>query len=289
MNRIKIAIQKSGRLHDESLQLLVRCGLTIRYSKDSLFCQCENLPIDLLLVRDDDIPTLVQDDVCDLGIVGENVLQEKLSLQESDVHVLKKLNYGFCRLAIAVPKETNDQVMSFLNGKRIATSYPNILQRYLSENKMNATIIYLSGSVEVAPRMGVAEAICDLVSTGQTLSANNLKPVADVLNSQAVLICKNNAVKASHIVELLLRRLEGVLRVKDSKYIMFHAPLKKLAEIKKLLPGAETPSVMPLDQQEDKVAIHVVCHEGVFWETLERLKSVGASSLLVMPIEKMLL
>jgi ATP phosphoribosyltransferase len=292
---LKIAVQKSGRLTDNSLDLLVRCGLKYSRGKDQLICYGENMPLDVLLVRDDDIPDLVQQDVCDLGIVGLNVITEKrLAFEARNVaplfEQLTVLDYGKCRMSIAVPDGVEYKGTMSLQGKRVATTYPYILGDYLKKNGVQADVVTLSGAVEIAPRLGRADFICDLVSTGATLIANHLEETETIFESQAAIIrtpLPVSAEKQSWIHRLLVR-IEGVQQVKESKYIMLHAPRSKLAEIKKLLPGSESPTIIPLEGSPDKVAIHAVCRENVFWETLEGLKAAGASSILVLPVEKML-
>jgi ATP phosphoribosyltransferase len=293
--RIKIAVQKSGRLTDHSLDLLVRCGLKFTKSKDQLFCFGENMPVDLLLVRDDDIPALVSDDICDLGIVGLNVVQEKrLMLEKSgrQAHFDKvfELDFGHCRLALAAPEDTLFNGTASLQNSRIATSFSAILGDYLEKNGIVAEIVYFSGAVEIAPKLGRADFICDLVSSGATLAANQLREVGTVFESEAVIIQTRAPLSAlkKDWVSRILQRLDGVLQVRESKYIMLHAPRHALAEITRLLPGSEYPTVIPLEGQPDIVAVHAVCREYVFWETLENLKNAGASSLLVLPVEKML-
>jgi ATP phosphoribosyltransferase len=293
--RIKIAVQKTGRLTDHSLHLLERCGLKFTQSKDQLFCYGENMPIDLLLVRDDDIPALVSDDVCDLGIVGLNIVEEKRHAlenqgQEALFKQVFELDFGHCRLALAAPEGTDYQGLESLINKRIATSYEGILREYLNKHSVSADIVYFSGAVEIAPKLGRADFICDLVSTGSTLAANGLEEVETLLESEAVVIQTLAPLDAPKqaLVDRLLQRLDGVLQVRESKYIMLHAPRAALAEIRDLLPGSEAPTVMPLEGTSDKVAVHAVCRENVFWETLENLKAAGASSLLVLPVEKML-
>jgi ATP phosphoribosyltransferase len=293
--RLKVALQKSGRLTENSLDLLVRCGLKYSRGKDQLMCYGENMPLDILLVRDDDIPDLVQQDVCDLGIVGMNVIEEKrLAFEARGVKPLfdrvMTLDYGRCRLSIAVPDGVEYKGARSLRGKRIATTYPNILARYLRDNDVEAEIVTLSGAVEIAPRLGRADFICDLVSTGSTLIANHLWEAETILESQAAIISTPIPVSTEkqEWIRRLSLRIDGVQQVKESKYIMLHAPRAKLAEIKKLLPGSESPTIMPLDGQSDKVAVHAVCRENVFWETLESLKHAGASAILVLPVEKML-
>jgi ATP phosphoribosyltransferase len=293
--RLKVALQKSGRLTDNSLDLMVRCGLKYSRGKDQLMCYGENMPLDLLFVRDDDIPDLVQQDVCDLGIVGLNVIEEKrLAFQAKGVQPLfdqlMTLDYGKCRLSIAVPDGVEYKDARSLQGKRIATTYPNILARYLRQRDVQAEIVTLSGAVEIAPRLGRADFICDLVSTGSTLLANHLWEAETILESQAAIITTPVPVSAEKQdwIHRLTMRIDGVQQVKESKYIMLHAPRSKLADIRKLLPGSESPTIVPLDGTGEKVAVHAVCRENVFWETLESLKSAGASAILVLPVEKML-
>ena len=293
--RLRIAVQKSGRLTDESLELLHRCGLKFSRGKDQLMCYGENMPLDVLFVRDDDIPDLVQEDVCDLGLVGLNVLEEKRLAMAArgtapHIEVLQKLDYGRCRLALAVPEDFEYAGLQSIAGRRIATTYPNVLARFLREHGIAADIVTLSGAVEIAPRLGRADLICDLVSTGSTLTANHLREVAVVLQSQVALVRTPVAlpdVKADWVRRLLVR-IDGVQQVRESKYIMLHAPRAALPEIRRLLPGSESPTVIPLEGTGDKVAVHAVCRETVFWETLESLKAAGASAVLVLPVEKML-
>jgi len=293
--RLRIAIQKSGRLTEHSLDLLARCGLKYSRGKDQLMCYGENMPLDVLFVRDDDIPDLVQEDVCDLGLVGINVIEEKrLGMAargaQARFELIQRLDFGRCRLSLAVPDEFPYAGLPSLAGRRIATTYPYVLARFLRENSIAAEIVTLSGAVEIAPRLGRADLVCDLVSTGSTLSANHLREVATVLQSEAALIRTPVPLpdeKADWVRRLLLR-IDGVQQVRESKYIMLHAPRSALPQIKTLLPGSESPTVIPLDGANDKVAVHAVCRETVFWETLESLKAAGASAVLVLPVEKML-
>ncbi len=293
--RLKIAVQKSGRLTEASLDLLSRCGLKYSRGKDQLMCYGENMPLDVLFVRDDDIPDLVQEDVCDLGLVGLNVIEEKrLAFEARKVgplfETVQVLDFGRCKLCIAVPDGFDYQDAESLRGKRIATTYPNILARFLADNVVNADIVILCGAVEIAPRLGRADVICDLVSTGSTLAANHLRRAQTVFESQAALIRTPAPVplEKQEWTRRLLMRIDGVEQVKGSKYIMLHAPRSALPAIAKLLPGSEAPTVIPLEGSGDRVAVHAVCRENVFWELLEDLKGAGASSVLVLPVEKML-
>ena len=293
--RIKIALQKSGRLTDHSLDLLARCGLKFTQSKDQLFCYGENMPVDLLLVRDDDIPGLVSEDVCDLGIAGLNVIQEKrLELEQGGKTALFEqiyaLDFGHCRLAIAAPEDARYEGPQSLQNTCIATSYVATLKDFLAQHNIDAEIVYLSGAVEIAPRLGKADFICDLVSSGSTLAANQLREVQTVMVSEAVIIQTRQQLsdEKQAWVDRILQRLDGVLQARESKYVMLHAPRSALKQFVALLPRAESPTIIPLEGDGDKVAVHAVCRESVFWETLENLKSAGASSLLVLPVEKML-
>ncbi len=293
--RIKIAVQKSGRLTEHSIELLVRCGLIYSKGRDQLICYGENMPVDILLVRDDDIPSLVQENTCDLGIVGINIIKECwLSFKDQGESTLfsqvTPLDYGHCRLSFAVPDEVTYTGPQSLEGMRIATTYPRIVSSYLEAQGINGTIVKFSGAVEIAPSLGKADLICDLVSSGETLRAHNLYEAETILESSAALIrtpIEATSQKAEWI-QRLLQRIQGVLQVKESKYIMLHAPKSALEEIRALLPGSEAPTIIPLEGCDDKVAVHAVCRENVFWETLEELKEAGASSMLVIPVEKML-
>lgn len=289
--RIRLALQKKGRLAQESITLLQRCGLKFRLKDNALLAHVDNFPIDLLFVRDDDIPTLVFDGLVDAGIVGENVLTEAaLGAPDKAFNVLLALNSCYCKLAIAIPETMPYHGIGSLDGKRIATSYPRLLARYLQQHKLCSEILVLSGSVEVAPKMGMADAICDLVSSGQTLEENNLREVDTVLNSQAVLLQSSTPFpqELQQVFTLLTRRITAVQHALERKYIVFHAPKTALARICEKLPGAESPTILPLSGYEDKVAVHLVSSEAVFWNTLETIQLLGASSILVLPIEKML-
>ena len=294
-NRLTIAIQKSGRLSKESMALLNACGVKFSINEARLIAHSTSHPIDLLRVRDDDIPGLVMDGVVDLGLVGENVLEEaRLERIASDTAAvfqpLRALEFGQCRLSIAVPRELSYQSQADLDGMRIATTYPQLLKRYLKDNGINARVVMLTGSVEVAPRAGLADAICDLVSTGATLEANGLVEKEVIFRSQAQLIQNSETLSAEKqaMIDQLLPRIDGVQMAKESKYIMLHAPKDKLEEVVELLPGAETPTILPLSHTDKQVAVHMVSTEKLFWETMEDLKAKGCSSILVLPIEKMM-
>jgi ATP phosphoribosyltransferase len=293
-DRLRIAIQKSGRLAEPARALLASCGLTWRESRDRLFCYGEALPIDLLLVRDDDIPGLIAGGVCDLGIVGRNVLTEHDLASRSAgaatrFRELQPLGFGGCRLDIAVPDSWSWRDASQLAGKRIATSYPQLLAKWLTEHGIEAQVVLLSGSVEIAPRLGQADAICDLVSSGATLVANQLKPVLTLFESEAVLAgpaVDFDDVRAE-LMELLLRRLDGALRIRRSKLLMFQAPRELLPILLPLLPDAETPTVMRIDGEES-LALQALCHGALTWQRLEELKRAGARGLMVLPVEGLL-
>jgi ATP phosphoribosyltransferase len=292
MNRIRVAIQKSGRLSERSLDLLQKCGLRFARSKDKLYWYGKDFPIDLLLVRDDDIPRLLLDGVCELGIVGQNIAEE-VSLEGGcgdDLTQLRKLPFGGCRLSLAVPEDTSIESASDLEGCRIATSYPALTSSILAKRGISAKTVKFSGSVEIAPGLGTADAISDLVSTGTTLRANHLVEMEVLFESTAALYARTSHLipEKQLMTDRLLSRLDGVLLAAESKYVMLHAPRAALDEITRLLPGAENPSLMNLEGDPDRVAIHAVCREAVFWEHLEALKDAGASAILVLPVEKML-
>ncbi|MDQ3289535.1 MAG: ATP phosphoribosyltransferase [Pseudomonadota bacterium] len=293
-DRLRIAIQKSGRLAEAARSLLASCGLSWRESRDRLFCYGETLPIDLLLVRDDDIPGLIADGVCDLGIVGRNVLLE-FDRSRADAtggpafREWRALGFGACRLDIAVPDGWQWEGPQQLAGKRIATSYPALLSEWLATQGVSAEVVLLSGSVEIAPRLGQAEAICDLVSSGATLTANQLKPVATLLESEAVLagpVAGFDHVRGE-LADLLQRRLDGALRIRHSKLLMFQSSRELLPSLLSLLPDAEAPTVMRIDG-EDSLALQALCHGALTWQRLEDLKRAGARGLMVLPVEGML-
>jgi ATP phosphoribosyltransferase len=291
-NRLHIAIQKSGRLSDLSRALLRDAGLRVQNGKNELTARVENFPADLMFVRDDDIPTFVADGVCELGIVGGNVLREfSLGEAEERCEVVAGLGFGRCTLKLAAAENAAWGGVGSLQGARIATSYPAIVQGFLDERQIAATVVKMNGAVELAPRLQIAPFICDLVSTGATLEANGLKPVETVFESEAVLIRTRRPLSDARREQAagLLSRIDGVLATKESKYIMLNAPGDALPAITALLPGAEAPTILPLHQRPGQFAVHAVCQESVFWETLQKLKANGASAILVLPIEKMMM
>ncbi len=287
--RLRLALQKSGRLADASLDLLRSSGLSINKGANDLLYRIDNAPIDVLRVRDDDIPTLVADGVADLGIVGFNVLEERDSAARAPEEIMR-LGFGRCALKIATPDKAAYEGPYALDGVRIATSYPHILSRFLSEHGVQAEIVHMHGAVEVAPRLGLAQVVCDLVSTGATLEANGLKPVQTVMESEAVLIRAPRPLPPAlaPVAERFIARVRGVTASRGAKYVMMNAPRAALPQISAILPGAGAPTVTPLAGDDSAVAVHAVCQESVFWETLERLKAAGASAILVLDIEKMM-
>jgi ATP phosphoribosyltransferase len=283
--KLKIAIQKSGRLHDDSLRLLKECGIEISNGVNKLKSEASNFPMEVYFLRDDDIPQYVEDAVADIGFVGENVVYER----KKKVEVVEKLGFGKCRLSIAVRRHDEYNDCGFLNGKKIATSYPVLVQQFLDENNIKAEIHEISGSVEIAPGIGLAEAICDLVSSGSTLFMNGLKEVETVLQSQAVLL-KNYQLDhiQQYLLDKLLFRIRAVKKAKNNKYVLLNAPNEKLSEIISLLPGMKSPTVLPL-AIEGWSSVHSVLSENEFWEIIEKLKAAGAQGILVVPIEKMII
>ena len=283
MKTLKIAIQKSGRLNEKSVELLKNCGLNFENHKSSLISPVSNFPLEILFLRDDDIPEYVQDGIADLGIVGENVIEET----EVEVNYLQRLGFGKCSLKIAVPNNNTINELEQLNGRSIATTYPVILGKYLKKQGIQADIRTISGSVEISPGLGLADAICDLVSTGGTLKSNGLIPFADVMSSEAVLICsKNNG--ESELIKELVQRIQSVLRAKETKYVVLNVHKDNLSAITALLPGVKSPSVVPL-AEVDWVAVHTVIPERDFWDRISQLKQAGAQGIVVMPIEKIIL
>lgn len=283
MKTLKIAIQKSGRLNEKSVELLKNCGLSFENYKSSLISNVSNFPLEILFLRDDDIPEYVQDGIADLGIVGENVISET----GVDVSFLQMLGFGKCSLKLAVQTHSTIENIADLNGKSIATSYPVILKNFLDDHKIEAEIRTISGSVEIAPGLGLSDAIFDIVSTGGTLKSNGLKPFAEVMKSEAVLIGRKGIENEPLIVELI-QRIQSVLRAKETKYVVLNAEAKNIDQILALLPGVKSPTVVPL-AEEGWVAIHTVIPERDFWEKISLLKSAGAQGIVVMPIEKIIL
>lgn len=283
--KIKLAIQKSGRLSDDSLRLIKECGININNGKGKLTSIAGNFPIEFLFLRDDDIPGYVADGVADLGIVGENVVLEK----GKDVQVIKNLGFAKCRLSLAIPKEKEYTGIRYFENLSIATSYPKILQGFLEKNNLTADIHEISGSVEIAPNIGLAEAICDLVSSGSTLFTNGLKEVEVIMRSQAVLLGspKING-KKKDILERLLFRINAVQTGEKNRYILLNAPNDSLEKIISIIPGMKSPTVLPL-AIEGWSSVHSVISEGEFWEVIEQLKAEGAQGILVVPIEKMVI
>jgi ATP phosphoribosyltransferase len=291
-DRLHLAIQKSGRLSDFSRDLLRDAGLRIPTTKNALAARVENFPVDLMFVRDDDIPTFVSDGVCEFGIVGLNVLEEFAAGQaEPRFEIVAPLGFGRCALRIAAPERTAYEGPQSLAGTRIATSYPCLTTRFLQQHGVEAEVVTMNGAVELAPRLGIASFICDLVSTGATLEANGLRAVETVLESEAVFIRTRAPLAEDRqaVADSLLRRIDGVLATKESKYIMLNAAGESLPAITAILPGAEAPTILPLHGRPGHFAVHAVCQESVFWETLQKLKAAGASAILVLPIEKMMM
>ena len=281
---LKIAIQKSGRLYEDSIKLLKECGIDLNNGNKQLKTTASNFPIEVYFLRDDDIPQYVYDGVADIGIVGENVLLEK----QKDINLVFRLGFSKCRLSIAVPKSAVYKSCADLNGLKIATSYPVILQNFLNKNSSNAEIHEISGSVEIAPGIGLAEAICDLVSSGSTLFTNGLKEVETILQSEAVLTSNKNLSEEKHqILEKLLLRIRAVKNAKNNKYILLNAPNHQLKNIAALLPGMKSPTIVPL-AEEGWSSVQSVVKENDFWEVIEKLKSFEAEGIIVLPIEKML-
>lgn len=283
-NRLKIAIQKSGRLHEDSVRLLKDCGIEIKNGGNKLKTESDNFPMEIYFLRDDDIPQYVEDEVADVGIVGENVLYEK----NKNIEVVEKLGYGKCRLSVAVSRNETYNDVSFLQGKKIATSYPGIVGKFLADNKVKAEIHEISGSVEIAPGIGLADAIVDLVSSGSTLFANGLKEAETILQSQAVLV-KNASIgnEQDALLQKLLFRIRAVKKAKNNKYVLLNAPNENLQTIIGLLPGMKSPTVLPL-AVPGWSSVHSVLSENEFWEIIEKLKDAGAQGILVIPIEKMI-
>lgn len=291
-SRLRIAVQKSGRLSGASLGLLKRCGFEFQQGRDNLFCRGETLPVDLLLVRDDDIPGLVASRACDLGIVGRNVLNEDALGRQGELpfRELRALGFGACRLSLAVPDDETWQGPRQLAGRRIATTYPNLLRGWLRAQGIEATVVNLSGSVEIAPRLGTADFICDLVSSGATLAANQLREVAIVMESEAVLAAVTGDLDADRaaLLELLLKRLDRARESLELRLLMLKAPRAALPTLVGMLPGPVYPTVTSIDGQPDDIALQCLCSGKVSWQVLESMQQAGAHGMLVLPVEKML-
>jgi ATP phosphoribosyltransferase len=283
--KLKIAIQKSGRLYDDSVKLLKDCGIDLKNGVNKLRTESDNFPMEIYFLRDDDIPQYVEDAVADIGIVGENVLYENCK----QVDIVEHLGFGKCRLSVAVGRGEQYTDVSYLQGKRIATTYPTLVRQFLAKNKVEADIHEISGSVEIAPGIGLANAIVDLVSSGSTLFMNGLKEVETVLQSQAVLVRnKNLNDEQQSILDKFLFRIRAVKRARNTKYILLNAPNDKLKDIIALLPGMKSPTVLPL-AEAGWSSVHSVLNENDFWDIIERLKDAGAQGILVVPIEKMII
>lgn len=285
MSKLKIAIQKKGRLSEQSHKLLEECGIKFSNGADVLKTDAVNFPVEILFLRDDDIPQYVEQQVADVGILGENIALEK----KKDVTILEQLGFAQCRLCLAIPKEENFTGPGYFMNKKVATSYPVLLKEYLTENNITAEIEEISGSVEIAPGIGLADAVCDIVSSGSTLMTNGLREVVTILKSQAVLISnKNLDIHKQNILNKLLFRIRAVKNAKENKYILLNAPLEALPEICSILPGMKSPTILPLEEK-GWCSIHSVVREDEFWERIDQLKHAGAEGILVIPIEKMIL
>lgn len=285
MERLKIAIQKSGRLNEDSLKLLKDCGIKISNGYDQLRVEASNFPIEILFLRNSDIPQYLEDGVCDLAIIGENLVIEK----EKKGEVVESLGFSKCRVSLAIPKGENWQGSEYFNGKKIATSYPNTLRAYLEKNNIDAEIHEISGSVEIAPNIGLADGICDIVSSGSTLFKNGLKETEVILKSEAVLIKSLELSETKEVIlEKLIFRIKAVLRAKNTKYVLMNVPNDKIQEVSDILPVLKSPTIMPL-AEEGWSSLHSVIDEDAFWSVIDRLKESGAEGILVVPISKMVL
>ena len=285
MSKLKVAIQKSGRLNEESLKLLKNCGISINNGKDQLKVDVSNFPIEILYLRNSDIPQYIEDGVADIGIIGENLVVEK----NNELQIVEKLGFSKCRVSLAVPKEVDDNNLSYFEGKRIATSYPNTLLNYLSTHNIDADIHTISGSVEIAPNIGLADGICDIVSSGSTLFKNGLRETQVIMHSEAVLVkTKELSPQNEDILNKLLFRIRSVLRAKDTKYILMNVPNDKLNEVTTLLPVLKSPTILPL-AEEGWSSLHSVIKEEQFWDVIYELKLAGAQDILIIPIDKIVL
>jgi ATP phosphoribosyltransferase len=284
MSKLKVAVQKKGRLNEKSIKLLKESGINISNGTSSLRSEARNFPIEILFLRDDDIPQYVEQQVADIGILGENEVLEK----EKNIEIVEQLGFAHCRLSLAIPKPDSYEGLSYFNNKKVATSYPNILKGYFAKNNISAEIEEISGSVEISPSIGISDAICDIVSTGSTLLTNGLKEVETVIKSQAVLVAnKNLSSDKKEILNDLLFRIKAVQRSSEYKYILLNAPDKSIPEISNVLPGMKSPTVLPL-AQKGWSSVHSVVKEDEFWEVIDQLKVLGAEGILVVSIEKMI-
>lgn len=286
-NNLKLAIQKSGRLTDETLEFLKKSGLEFESYKQRLFSNCRNFPLEILFVRDDDIPDYVQSGAVDMGIIGLNVKEE----EQPDVKTLLELGYGICSLMLSVPNESDIQDLADLQNKKIATTYPNSLKSFLKQNRINARIVKIKGSVEITPAMGIADAIADLVSTGSTLALNDLRKLYKIFDSQAVLIANKDSLqdrRKEDLISKLMIRFQAVMAAKSYKYVMMNAPEQILTKVIEIVPGLKSPTVAPL-AKKGWISIQTVIREDIFWETIEKLKQAGAQGIIVLPIEKIII
>jgi ATP phosphoribosyltransferase len=285
MSTLKIAIQKSGRLNEDSLKLLKDCGIKVENGIDQLKVSVGNFPMEILYLRNSDIPQYVEDGVVDIAIIGENLLIEK----QNKVNIVQRLGFSKCKVSLAIPKEVEDESLNYFNGRKIATSYPNTLQAFLDKNNINAEIHTISGSVEIAPNIGLSDGICDIVSTGSTLFKNGLKETQVILKSEAVLIKSNHLNAAQEeILSKLLFRIQAVLRAKNTKYILMNVPNDKIKEVSSILPVLKSPTILPL-AQAGWSSLHSVIDEDKFWNVIDELKNAGAEGILIVPIDKMVL
>ena len=283
MSKLKIAIQKSGRLHEDSLKLLKSCGISINNGKDQLKVIVDNFPIEILYLRNSDIPQYIEDGIADIAIVGENLLIEK----QKKVEIIERLGFSKCNVCLAVPKKVDSDDITYFNGKKIATSYPNTLKNYLKENNINAEIHTISGSVEIAPNIGLADGICDIVSSGSTLFKNGLRQTQVILTSEAVLVKSIHlSTEKEAILSKLLFRIQAVLRARNSKYILMNVPESKISSVTKILPVLKSPTILPL-AEKGWCSLHSVIDENKFWEVIDELKAAGAEDILIVPIDKM--
>lgn len=285
MKKLRISIQKSGRLNEDSLKLIKECDISIDSGNDQLKVTARNFPLEIFFLRNSDIPQYIEDGVADIAIIGENLLIEK----EHNVKILRRLGFSRCKVSLAVPKNVDYNGVEYFNGKKLATSYPNTLQKYLAEKGVSAEIHEISGSVEIAPNIGLSDGICDIVSTGSTLFKNGLKEVEVMYQSEAVIIAGTNLdAETQAILDKFLFRINSVLAARNNKYVLLNAPNNKLNEIIKLLPGMKSPTVMPL-ADSGWSSVHSVMGDHEFWENIDALKAAGAQGILIVPIEKMVL